>query len=144
MKDFKYKDNTKEIFGACMKVYSAPGTDFQEMKYLRTFTLQTGPDGIRFRREASMPIYFLDVQIGDSSAVFFIEGKSCAGLKALTKLERIHFAHLRNYLKVFSGKVGLLIKFVTVGLEYRRLENLKYNSFLISYLKPSFLTQKPI
>jgi GxxExxY protein len=144
MKDFKYKDNTKEIFGACMKVYSTPGTGFQEMKYLRTFTLQTEADSVGFQREANMPIYFLDAEVGERSAVCFIVGKICFELKTITKLGRIHFTHLRNYLEVFSKKVGLLINFVAVGLDFRRLENPKYNPFLISSLKPSFLAQKPI
>jgi GxxExxY protein len=144
MKEFKYKDITEKIIGASMKVHTTLGCGFQEVIYQRALALQMEFEGLAFQREANMPIYYLDIQIGERRVDFFVESKICVELKAVTKLEPVHFAQARNYLEAFNMEVGLLINFGTVSLEYRRLENPKFNPYLITHIKSSPLSQKSI
>jgi len=144
MKEFKYKEITEKVIGACMKVHSTLGNGFQEAIYQRALALQMNADGLIFQREANMPIYYLDVQIGERRVDFFVEEKICVELKATTKLEPLHFTITRNYLEAFNMEVGLLINFGAVSLEYRRLENPKFNPSIINHTKPSILSQKSL
>ena len=58
---------------------------------------------------------------------FFVEGLISVELKAREILEAAHFSQARNYLEAYNLEVGLLLNFGAVSLEYKRLENSKYN-----------------
>ena len=60
--------------------------------------------------------------------IFFVQDKICVELKALEKLEPVHFAQARNYLEAFNVEVGLLINFGSMSLEFKRIDNPKYKS----------------
>jgi GxxExxY protein len=133
MKELKYKDITEKIIGAAMKVHSTLGNGFQEVIYQRAMALQMEVFGLTFVRECSMQIFYLERHIGDRRVDFFVADKICVELKALTKLEPVHFAQARNYLEAFNVEIGLLINFGSISLEYKRLENPKYNPAMISH-----------
>jgi len=141
MKDFKHKEITEKIIGAAMKVHSTLGNGFQEVIYQRALTLQMEADGLGFQRECNMIIYYLEKQIGERRVDFFVENKICVEIKAITKLENVHFAQARNYLEAFNVEVGLLINFGTISLEYRRIENPKFNSSIINHPSNTILSQ---
>ena len=133
MTAFKFEDITKKIIGAAMKVHSALGNGFQEVIYQRALELELSKWGLSFEREFSMPIFYDGVQIGERRVDFFVEGLICVELKALEKLEKVHFAQARNYLEAYNVEVGLLINFGGISLEFKRLENPKYNVNLESH-----------
>lgn len=49
-------------------------------------------------------------------------------LKALVLLENVHIAQAKNYLEAYNVEVGLLINFGSVSLDFKRLQNKKYQS----------------
>lgn len=144
MKEFKYKEITEKIIGAAMKVHSTLGNGFQEVIYQRALALQMETDGLGFQRESNMIIYYLETQIGERRVDFFVENKICVEIKAQTKLEPVHFAQARNYLEAFNVEIGLLINFGANSLEYRRIENPKYNPSIINHPSNSILSQKSL
>ncbi len=144
MKEFKYKEITEKIIGAAMKVHLTLGTGFREIIYQRTMALQMEADGLSFIRECNMPVYYLEKQIGERRVDFFVENKICTELKAILKLEPVNFAQARNYLEAFNKEVGLLINFGSISLEFKRLENPKYNPALIRHPTLSELSQKSL
>jgi GxxExxY protein len=127
MSDLKYKEITQKIIGAAMKVHCTLGNGFQEVIYQRALALQMQKDGLGFIRECSMPIFYLEKNIGERRVDFFVEDKICVELKALTVLEPVHFAQARNYLEAFNIEVGLLINFGNISLAFKRIDNPKYN-----------------
>jgi GxxExxY protein len=127
MSAFKYEEITKKIIGAAMKVHSALGNGFQEVIYQRALAIEFRKWGLEFVREFEMPIFYDAEQIGERRVDFFVEGLICVELKALTELQPVHFAQARNYLEAYNVEVGLLLNFGTSSLEYKRLENSKYN-----------------
>lgn len=132
MAQLKYEEITKSIIGAAMKVHSALGNGFQEVIYQRALEIELSKWQLGFVREFSMPIFYDGQQIGERRVDFFVEGLISVELKAITLLEPVHFAQARNYLEVYNLEVGLLINFGTTSLEFKRLENPKYNPDLIS------------
>lgn len=127
MSAFKYEEITKRIIGAAMKVHSALGNGFQEVIYQRALAIEFQKWGLEFVREFEMPIFYDGEQIGERRVDFFVEGLICVELKALTELQPVHFAQARNYLEAYNLEIGLLLNFGTGSLEYKRLENPKYN-----------------
>ena len=138
--DLKYKDITEKIIGAAMKVHSTLGNGFQEVIYQRALALQMEKDVVSFVRECNMPIFYLEQQIGERRADFFVENKICVEIKAIINLEPVHFAQARNYLEAFNMEIGLLINFGSISLEFKRISNPKYNPAVIHIPQnPSYL-----
>lgn len=84
--------------------------------------------GISFNREFEMPILYRDYQIGSRRVDFLVEGEICLELKAMVKIEDVHFAQAINYLEAYNLEIGLLINFGETSLNFKRLTNKKYKS----------------
>lgn len=133
MPAFKYEEITEKKIGAVMKVHSAPGNGFQEVIYQRALEIEFTKWKLNFVKEFSMPIFYDAVQIGERRVDFFVEGLICVELKALEILEKIHYAQARNYLEAYNVEIGLLVNFGNISLEFKRLENPKYDPNLTSH-----------
>ena len=132
MPQFKYEEITKKIIGAAMKVHSVLGNGFQEVIYQRALEIEMRKWGLLFVTEFNMPIFYADEQIGERRVDFFAEGIISVELKAREILEKVHFAQARNYLEAYNLEVGLLLNFGGISLEFKRLENPKYNPDITS------------
>jgi len=127
MKEFKFQEITKRIIGAAMKVHSTLGNGFQEVIYHRALEIEFTKEGLSFVREFAMPIFYDGQIIGERRVDFFVEELISVELKARESLEPVHFSQARNYLEAYNLEVGLLLNFGNISLEYKRLENPKYN-----------------
>lgn len=125
--EYKYKEITEKIIGAAMKVHSALGNGFQEVIYQRAMEIELEDSGIQFKREFEMPVYYKSREIGMRRVDFFVENKIMVELKAIIQLENVHLAQAKNYLEAFNVQVGLLINFGSISLQFKRLENSKFN-----------------
>jgi len=132
---FKYGELTGKIIGCAMKVHSTLGNGFQEVIYQRALEIEMRLCDITFEREFSMPIFYRDCHIGTRRVDFLIDGVISVELKALTKIEDVHFAQAINYLEAYNLEVGLLINFGEMSLNFKRLTNKKY--------KPAFAIPTP-
>lgn len=129
---FKYEEITKKIIGAAKKAHSDLGNGFQEVIYQRALEIEMRKLGLLFVREFNMPIFYDGEQIGERRVGFFVESFISVELKVREILEKVHFAQARNYLEAYNLEVGLLSNFGSISLEYKRLENPKYNPNLKS------------
>lgn len=109
-----------------MAVYNTLGNGFQEVIYQRALDIEMRLAGIEFNREFEMPIFYREEQIGTRRVDFLVEGTVSVELKAITKLEDVHFAQAINYLEAYNLEVGLLINFGETSLKFKRLTNKKY------------------
>ena len=132
MGNLKYKTITAKIIGSAMKVHAAVGNGFQEVIYQRVLAIQMEKDGLGFISESSMPIYYCERYIGDRRVDFFVEDKICVELKALLQQEPIHFTQAKNYLEAFNVEMGLLINFGFISIQFKRFDNSKFKSNIIS------------
>ena len=131
MADYKFKEITEKIIGAAMKVHAALGNGFQEVIYQRALAIELEENGLRFVREMEMPIYYKGRKVGERRVDFFIENTIMVELKAVIQLENVHLAQAKNYLEAYNMQVGLLINFGSPSLQFKRLENQKYQNNLL-------------
>jgi GxxExxY protein len=106
-----------------MRVHSILGNGFQEVIYQRALAIEMQQEGLSFEREKEMNIYYHGQIIGTRRVDFFVERTIMVELKALVKLEDVHFAQARNYLETYKIEVGLLINFGARSLEFKRMFN---------------------
>lgn len=125
---YKYSDLTSKVIGCAMRVHSALGNGFQEVIYQRALAIEFNIAEIPFSREFEMPIYYHNLQIGTRRVDFLVADVLSVELKAITKLEDVHFAQAINYLEAYNLEVGLLINFGERSLNFKRLQNKKYKN----------------
>jgi GxxExxY protein len=89
---YKYSELTGKIIKCAMTVHSTLGNGFQEVIYQRALEIEMRLAGISFNREFEMPIFYREEQIGTRRVDFLVEGHFAVELKAITKLEDVHFA----------------------------------------------------
>ena len=123
----KYEELTHKIIGCAMRVHSALGNGFQEVIYQRAMEIEMADNGISFSREYEMPVYYKNQQIGTRRVDFLVEENISVELKAIITLEDVHLAQAINYLEAYDLEVGLLINFGAKSLDYKRLNNKKFN-----------------
>ena len=123
---YKFSELTSKIIGCAMTVHKTLGNGFQEVIYQRALVIEMREAGISFSREFEMPIFYREQQIGTRRVDFLVEGVVSVELKAITKLEDVHFAQAINYLEAYNLEIGLLINFGEVSLNFKRLTNKKY------------------
>lgn len=124
---YKYSELTSKIIGCAMTVHRILGNGFQEVIYQRALEKEFIINNISFQREFEMPIYYKEEIIGTRRVDFLIENMISVELKAIIKLEDVHFAQAINYLEAYNLEIGLLINFGEQSLMFKRLTNKKYN-----------------
>jgi GxxExxY protein len=125
---YKYSELTAKIIGCAMAVHKALSNGFQEVIYQRALEIEMREAGISFNREFEMPIFYREQQIGTRRVDFLVEGVVSVELKAISKLEDVHFAQGINYLEAYNLEIGLLINFGEPSLNFKRLANKKFKS----------------
>jgi len=123
---YKYSELTSRIIGCSMTVHKTLGNGFQEVIYQRALAIEMQLNGILFSREFEMPIFYREEQIGTRRVDFLVEGIISVELKAITKLEDVHFAQAINYLEAYNLEIGMLINFGEISLNFKRLTNKKF------------------
>ena len=123
---FKYSQLTGDIIKCAMTVHKALGNGFQEVIYQRALEIEMHLAGLLFSREFEMPIFYREEQIGTRRVDFLVENVISVELKAITKLEDVHFAQAINYLEAYNLEMGLLINFGETSLNFKRLTNKKF------------------
>ena len=111
-----------------MTVHRTLGNGFQEVIYQKALAIEMRMAGIEFNREFEMPIFYRETRIGTRRVDFLVEGIVSVELKAVTKVEDVHFAQAINYLEAYNLEVGLLINFGENSLNFKRLANKKFKT----------------
>ena len=119
--DLKYSDVTQKIIGCAFSVHNKLGSGFQEVVYQRALAVEMGRAGLNFSREEEVQIYYDKEEIGSRRADFIVGQHVMLELKAVSKMDEVHFAQALNYLEAFRLDTGLLINFGAISLEFKRL-----------------------
>ncbi len=122
----QYEALTGKIIGCAMKVHSTLGNGFQEVIYQRAMAIEMEKQGLGFKREMEMTIYYDGRSIGTRRVDFFVENKIMLELKAVIRLEDVHLAQAMNYCQTYNLPTGLLIIFGGRSLEFKRVYNLNH------------------
>ena len=125
---YKYSELTSKIIKCAITVHNTLGNGFQEVIYQRAIEIEMVLAGISLSREFEMPIFYREQQIGTRRVDFLVEGLVSLELKAIIKLEDVHFAQAINYLEAYNLEIGLLINFGETSLNFKRVTNKKFKS----------------
>ena len=102
---------TYSIIGCAMKVHNTLGNGFQEVIYQRCLAIEMERAGIDFGREVDQTIFYDGVAVGTRRADFIVDNRVVVELKALTALDDVHTAQVKNYVVAYGFRIGLLINF---------------------------------
>lgn len=119
-RDLRSREVTHRIIGAAITVHRDLGPGFLESIYEEALAVEFALAGIGFVRQATVPLFYKDHQIGEHRLDFLVEGLVVVELKAIRALEDIHFAIGRSYLKATRLEDGLLLNFATIPLTIKR------------------------
>jgi GxxExxY protein len=114
---------THKIIGCAMQVHSTLGNGFQEVIYQRALAIEFTFQGLEFKREMEMDLFYRNQHIGTRRVDFFVEEKVMVEIKAIEKLEDVHKAQAINYCEAYNISDGLLINFGSKSLDFKRVYN---------------------
>ena len=127
---YKYSALTERIIGCAMKVHSTLGNGFQEIIYQRCLAIEMSKQELSYEREKEMPIFYEGQSVGTRRVDFFVANGIMVELKAITVIEDVHLAQTINYLEAYNMEVGLLINFGARSLDFKRVQNKKFNKIV--------------
>jgi GxxExxY protein len=117
-------EQTQAIIGAAMKVHRELGCGFLEQVYQCALAVELESQGVPFKREVELPVYYSGQKLDCYYRIDFICYEDVlVELKALKQLGGIEESQVINYLKVSSMNRALLINFGGKSLEFKRFVN---------------------
>ncbi len=128
MVEIIFKEESYRIIGSCMKVHQALGAGFLESVYQEALEKQFIADGIPYKREPLIHVYFNNEKLDKHfRADFLCYERIIVELKAASFIHHNNIDQTRNYLKATRMPLGLLVNFGEPSLAYKRILN-SYNS----------------
>ena len=112
---------TERIIGAAIRVHSEIGPGFLEVLYEEAMAFELAEAGLFYERQKLLPIFYREHVIGEHRLDLVVEHKVIVELKAISRLEDIHFAIVRSYLKASNLNDALLLNFATTRLTIKRV-----------------------
>jgi GxxExxY protein len=116
---------THKIIGCAMQVHKTMGNGFQEVIYQRALAIEFTFQGINFRREQEMELFYRNESIGTRRVDFFVEEMVMVEIKAVEELLDVHKAQAINYCEAYKIADGILLNFGSKSLDFKRVYNKK-------------------
>jgi GxxExxY protein len=122
MPDVIYKDESYQIIGACMEVYTELGGGFLEAVYQEALAIEFEARGIPFERELDLAIQYKQRQLSTTyRADFVVFDKIILEIKAAESLVSKNESQVLNYLNATKQSLGILVNFgSSEGLQSKR------------------------
>lgn len=122
MIDLLYSKVTEKIRQAAFEVHKYFGCGFLEKVYENAFKYKLELLDLNVEQQFPIPVFFIDkVKVGEYVADLVVDDKIIIELKAISNLDKIHYAQVKNYLKVTNIKLGLLVNFRFPILQFKRI-----------------------
>jgi len=123
MNKLLYKHETYKIIGACMTVHQELGSGFLEAVYQEALAFEFQEQGIPYRKESKIEIYYKERILQQYYIADFIcYDKVIVELKAVQELGTAHVSQVLNYLNATDQQLALLVNFGQSSLQYKRLK----------------------
>jgi GxxExxY protein len=123
MENFPFKDETYQIIGICMEVHNILGHGFLEIVYKDAIEYELQQRKNLYEREKEYIVHYKDIVLKHNFyADFVVFNNIILEVKAAEGgISDEFISRTLNYLKVSGCKVGLIVNFARVKLEYKRL-----------------------
>ena len=121
-------DLTDRIISAAIRVHKELGPGFLEGMYEEALAIEFAAAGLAFERQKLLPVFYREHVVGEHRLDLLVEQKIVVELKAISQLEKIHFAIVRSYLKASGLQDALLLNFAGSTLAVKRVGREYYPS----------------
>jgi len=122
MADIIYKAESFSIIGLSMEVHNNLGKGFLEIVYKDALEYEFRTNSIPFVREKEYIINYKDMILPHKFyADFVVLDKIILEIKGMSGIADEHIAQAINYLKVSGCKLGLIVNFGQLSLQYKRV-----------------------
>ena len=116
-----HRDVTEKIIGAAFEVHRELGYGFLERVYERSMQVELIKRGSTAEIEKRVQVQYKQVVVGDYDSDLIVNGCVLVELKVNPQYDRRDEAQLLNVLKATGIRVGLLVNFGRLKVEYKRL-----------------------
>ncbi|MBW8772630.1 MAG: GxxExxY protein [Gemmatimonadetes bacterium] len=118
---FEHEQLSSHILGAAVDVHKALGAGYLESVYGNALSVALTERNVTHLMEHEVDLYFHDVHVGKHRLDLLVDDTIVVELKAVEKIEEIHLAQLRSYLKSTKKRIGLLLNFNAPVLSVKRV-----------------------
>lgn len=119
------KELSYKIVQAAYEVFNGLGPGFLEKIYQEAMVLVLRKNGRKVEIQKSVPIIFLEKQIGVHVLDIVVDGRIILELKAVSEIAPIHKQQALSYLKATGLPLALIINFGAHRLQVTRVVNTK-------------------
>ena len=112
---------SERVIAAAIRVHKELGPGFLESMYEEALAIELAHAGVSFERQKLLPVFYREHVVGEHRLDLLVEGKLVLELKAISQLEKIHFAIVRSYLKASNLDDALLLNFAWTRLVVKRV-----------------------
>jgi GxxExxY protein len=121
MTQLLHDEITQQVIGAAFEVHGILGYGFLEKVYQRAMGVELALRGLHVNAEVEMQVTYKQKDVGNYKADLLVNRCVVVELKASKFYNHEDEAQLLNELKASAIKVGLLINFGRVKVEFRRM-----------------------
>ncbi len=122
MEKILYKEESYKIIGLCMEVHNNLGKGFLEIVYKDALEYEFRLADVPFEREKEYVVNYKGVILPHKFyADFVVYDKIILEVKCVRNIGDEHIAQTMNYLKISKCKLGLLVNFGKLSLEFKRI-----------------------
>ena len=118
---FEHEQISANIIGAAIEVHKALGAGYTEIVYANALSVALAGRGVRYLREHEVNLYSNEVHVGTHRLDLLVEEVIVVELKAVERIDELHLAQVRSYLKSTRKRVGLLLNFNAPVLGVKRV-----------------------
>jgi GxxExxY protein len=116
-----FDEMSQKIIGAAIEVHKRLGPGFLESVYEQALKIELCNRDISFEAQKEVPVSYDGRVVGIHVLDLLVADRVVVELKAVSRLEDVHFAQVKSYLKATKKNVGLLINFNSPTLHTKRV-----------------------
>jgi GxxExxY protein len=118
--DLQHEERSKQIIGAAFEVHNTLGYGFLERVYQRAMQVELRARGLNVEIEREIRVAYKGVEVGFYKADLFVNDCVIVELKVAKTYQIEDEPQLLNELKATGIKVGLLVNFGRMKVEFKR------------------------
>jgi GxxExxY protein len=104
-------ETTDRILRCAVQVHRVLGPGLFETAYERAMCVELAANGIPFRQQVAVPLYYRGEIISEHRLDLIVDEKVIVEIKSVDRFAPVHMTQLLTYLRVTSLQVGLLLNF---------------------------------
>jgi GxxExxY protein len=120
MSNIIYKELSDKLIGLAITVHKTVGPGFLEHVYEESICVELKLNNIHYNRQKVYSIFYKNNPVGSYIADLVINNKIILELKSVPYINRNIEAQLLNYLHVSGIRVGYVINFKNIVIEFKR------------------------